>query len=178
MYNAAHILATRVEDGTVDLTLATARPRRQSGSRPKAAKVDSDASTAIGQLRRLWVQRVEAEGTEVSEIFVVAHQADQAGDTTAAAEEEGVESARVTVWRRAAMHWAEFEAAFARQPSSQNEGAIEAMRAAMVLFASLLHTERSASTAATSCSRSSSKAPRCSRVMTPASRVRSSGTTR
>ncbi|KAL1526666.1 hypothetical protein AB1Y20_015370 [Prymnesium parvum] len=82
LYNAAHLLATRVEGGAPhDLTRAIGMFGRaaRAARRRRLAAVAADAAVAAGRLRRRWVQNAEAELEldALTRIFRAARDADR-----------------------------------------------------------------------------------------------------
>ncbi|KAL3916573.1 MAG: hypothetical protein SGPRY_006760 [Prymnesium sp.] len=162
-FNAAHLLASRAGASLVNLTAAiglfghSARIAHADG----LVGVEADVKVALSRLRRLWVQMVDSMSdlSTLSEVFAAAREADAHASLPAEGEaaeaqrggEGGADEARVGAssstaekqcvdgWLRAASLWQDFEAAYAKQPSPQNELALGAMGRAIDAFRPLLH---------------------------------------
>ena len=132
-FNAGHLFAGVDEGASLfyfgrALALSRAPPRQPS--------VEADAT------RALWVSLQVADVDRLTETFGAARDADRAlaGHRFPAPESAGdaAEEARRAGWQASARHWHAFEAAFAAQPSSQNEAAARPLRLAMSELAALL----------------------------------------
>ena len=144
-FNAAHILARRVEGGSAkELSAALGWFGRalRAARAVRHSKVEADAIAA------LWVWAQESELEQLTRIFTAARELDSVlsasppppspPPSAAPAEVEEEEGLRLLGWQQAAALWADFEAAYAIQPSPRNEEAMRPMRQALQSLESLL----------------------------------------
>ena len=143
MYNAAHMLAKRIEVGSthgLGLALRWFGRALRAARAQQQPKVEADALMALW-VQSLWIQRVASEAADaddpasIERLFRAAREADD--DHEGSAHEDSEESTRVELWRVAVLEWSNFTRAFGQTPSSQNRAALSPLRRAMEPLAAL-----------------------------------------